>query len=294
MQDILSGHLSQHERDHLEQNLDAICNHDESNTTVKERFVDQTAFAKFLAYRSPQHAEPVVAKSAPILFRMLVYMSNYPLAPPAPQSLTKSGFRRAIVHAIPRLSCFFMDSWNYSRERTPADMRRLVFQGLAVPALPVGLPSFDDSHWTAKAQQRAVDFENQHGLNEDVAVVNRDGDGDEIYHDMLDFLFSSQPEKSPWYAPCHRDGFRGFGKKICWSPPLHELVVTRDVIVTLVELGLTLQGDEKGEIAERLLRKADIVNEFVGSLEGCNFEMFDNACKKHLVSTPLTASLFPL
>lgn len=319
VQDILSNHLSQHEREHFEQNLDAICDHDDT-AAAGDPFVDPVAFADFLAYRSPDHAAPSLvadAAAAPVLFRMLAYLSHYPLAAPPPASpgrarLTRSGLRRAVVHATPRLARFFMDSGNYSRDRTPADVRRLVFQGLAVApaaaaaaALPAGLalpPPADEARWAAKARQRVLDGEEGDGHGDaglddeeeeeegeeeekDAVLVNRDGDGDEIYHDVLDFLFSTQPEKSPWYAPCHRDGFRRVARQLrSWSPPLHELVVTRDVIDTLVELALRLDEDEE-EASRRLLRKDDIVEGFVGSFGACNFDMFDDACRKHTVST---------
>ncbi|KAH8893858.1 hypothetical protein GQ53DRAFT_859825 [Thozetella sp. PMI_491] len=265
VQEILSGHLSQSEHDHLEQNLDAICD-GESSTEEGELLVDPSAFTEFLIYRNSDDIAQVVAKVAPLLLRMLVYMSNYPLAPPAAGHLTKSGFRRAIVHATPRLAQYFIDSGNYSRERTLADIRRLVFQGLACHG--PGLAAHNEAHWTAKAQQRAT----EQGVNEDAVLVNRDGDGDEIYHDLLDFLFSTQPEKSPWYAPCHRDGFRGFAKTLRWSPPLHELMIPRDVVETLAELARGLEEESHRDA---------LVDELLGARTRYDFELFDDVCGKY-------------
>jgi hypothetical protein len=267
VQDVLSGHLSQSERDHLEQNLEAICNHGDS-TEGDELLVDQSDFTEFLIYRNSDDITQLVTKSAPLLFQMLVYMSNYPLSKPAAGHLTKSGFRRAIVQATPRLATYFMDSGNYSRERTPSDIRRLVFQGLAYHEPK--LNADDGAHWAAKAEERAT----EQGLNEDTPV-NRDEDGDEIYHDILDFLFSSQPEKSPWYAQCHREGFRKFAKTLRWSPPLHELLIPRDVIEMLVELSLAIDGQYNRDI---------LVDELLGARGRCDFEAFDDVCRKYTVS----------
>ncbi len=245
----------------------------ETATREEELLVDPSAFTEFLIYRNSDDISQFVTKAAPLLFRMLVYMSNYPLALPAAGHLTKSGFRRAIVHATPRLAQYFMDSGNYSRERTPADLHRLVFQGLACHA--PGLAAHDEARWTTKAQQRAT----ENGINGDMELANRDGDGDEIYHDVLDFLFSTQPEKSPWYAPCHRDGFRGFAKTLHWSPPLHELLIPQDVVETLVELARML---EEGYHRDAL------VDELLGARARYDFEVFDDVCGKYPVGLSIT------
>lgn len=248
-QEILSGHLSQSELEHLEQNLDAITSYSpnvdlESSST---NIIDPAAFAEFLAYRSPDSASTAAAAAAPTLFRMLLYLSHYPLQqpppPPSPGVLTRSGFRRAIVHVLPRLARHLL-----YHDRTTAEMSRVVFQSLAVvAAAPVPTAIGGDS---------------------------QDND-DEMYNDMQDFLYVSQPaDRLPWYADCPREGFGVVAKELCWSAPLRRLLVEKEVMQVLAELGKALDNETEHDAGE-----------VMGELDGGDACRFDEFGKFYKVST---------
>lgn len=270
-QNILSNRLSQLQRDHLEQNLDAICLPDSPDQ------VDPTAFAEFLVYRNADKADKAIAQFAPILFRMLVYLSNYPFVPPSSsggEGLTRAGFRRAFIHTITPLARNFAPGESYSRRRTSGDMRRLVFQGLSdffashASSTSVDLPTFDEELWSSAARARSLEGMDD-DEDEEEPVVNRDEDGDEIYHDIIDVLYATQPERDPSYGDCRRDAFRQVAKGLRWSKPLHLYVVTADVLESALEVNRRLMEVLGHDTAD------EQVDPLVLSRGGCDFQTFE-------------------
>jgi hypothetical protein len=114
------------------------------------------------------------------------------------------------------------------RERSPAYQRKLIFESLATPYQGI-LPPFDREFAKELAAKNAKDFppEYRGGPVKDEAI-NFDDDGDEMFHDVLDFLASTTPYVPPTYAEPRRDNFRDLVKKFHADAPLFsDLAVPR-------------------------------------------------------------------
>lgn len=101
---------------------------------------------------------------------------------------------------------------------------------------------------------------------------NRDGDGDECFHDLLDFMFAFQP--CEYAGPVARGEFLGLAKNMVERgevvlTPLHEMGMARGGFESLVEFLLVMylegQVDDLKELPPDFSERKDkVVTAFYG------------------------------
>ncbi|KAF2630902.1 hypothetical protein BU25DRAFT_489020 [Macroventuria anomochaeta] len=201
----------------LSRNFKEICDND--------GHVSEPAFTTFVL--SKTRLSPALTKAVHILFDSLCYLSQVPLQAksPPPTHLTLDGLKRALMWILPSRERSVINATVGHRVRRPADHTRLIFQSLAT--------SYDNFHVPpdVRAVQSLVvhnvariSAEQIHAFQD--ARMHFDEDGDEMYHDVLDVLVSTQPYVPPGFAEPSRDAFRALAKKLHeGAPSLYELVV---------------------------------------------------------------------
>lgn len=116
-----------------------------------------------------------------------------------------------------------------------------MFQSLATTEDGKKLP-FDPENWTKQAARRAVEFPPWQAFESELKPINCDEEGDEMFHDAVDTLFSHQPDIDCIYGNVRRDCFRPLARKyqgggFC----LHELTISSERLHALVKLLLVAQ-----------------------------------------------------
>lgn len=180
----------------------------------------------------------------PLVYNIIAYLGATPFHTRLRErrsSLSLSEVYRGLAWVLPDLHQSLVVASNRSRARTTADHRRLLFQSLATTTHG---SSFDP----VKARQRATD--NAHSSTDsrwtDWIAVNFDDDGDEMYHDVLDVLYATQPETNPPYGDVKRDDFRDLAKTLAKDQPqLHTLAISRDEFTIFITFLLALQFEHK-------------------------------------------------
>ncbi len=205
----------------------------------------ETGFISLLQQRASLPQSLAAVKAGKILYSSLVYLSTLPFprrpdsSASSPVGLSLAELTRALVWAVPDRYKSIIEEGNFSRLRTKADHRRLLFQSLATIA-------HDEPHIPESARQLALRnaFDVDSEGDREFCSLNHDDDGDELYHDLLDTLYSTQEEKKPWMAPVSRDAFRPVAKRIATEneiPSLHTLGIRSELFVDLAKLLLALQ-----------------------------------------------------
>ncbi|OTA95274.1 hypothetical protein M434DRAFT_393852 [Hypoxylon sp. CO27-5] len=221
------------------------------------RVLTESAFVSLLHAKAalPRCPEGVVAGR--IIYETLGYLSTLPFLRRNSQSqsegdgLSLAQIKRALTWALPDRWRQVVEEGNFSRIRTEHDRQRLLFQSLATITTP---PSAQD-----EVRDRARSLARRHAFDvpemfRDFSVVNNDEDGDEIYHDLLDILYSTQEVKHISLSPVHRDAFRSIAKQIKTEqqvPELHTLAIPTQRFTDLVKVLLALQTE--------LVNEGDIV-----------------------------------
>lgn len=187
----------------------------------------------------PPSSELVEANN--IIFSALRYLSNFPFCPNIESGLEGinfAQFSRALAWILPGNDLYMFEEDNFSRCRTPADHRRLLFQCFA---LRHAHPLYEAPIARKLAVRNAFDYERDFGSN--LCAMNYDEDGDEIFHDLLEVLYSSQ-EQHPPRAPAIMDAFRPLAKRMFTEnnlPTLRTLGIPAGRFVTLLRLLLAMQ-----------------------------------------------------
>jgi hypothetical protein len=209
---IDSPPFSQEELSALERNFETLCD--------EHGHVSKATITTFVV--SKGGLPPGLTRAAGILFDSLCYLSTAPLQTTSPRNdyLTLKELKRALIWAFPDKVSSVITSTSGYRQRSPADYRRLLFQSLATSSQGRYSP-LDVRFARELAAENARDFPKGYrgGPVED-ADINFDDHGDEMYHDVLDFLASTQPYVPPTYAEPHRDGFRDLATKFHKDAPL--------------------------------------------------------------------------
>lgn len=259
---------------------------------------------------------PALREAAGILFDGLCYLSTTPLqtSSPPPDFLTLKGLKRALVWSFPQKASSVITNTSGYRERSPADHRRLIFQSLAT-SYQGQCPPVDSQLSRALAAANARDFPPGYrgGPIKD-GDINYDDDGDEMYHDVLDFLASTRPYVPPSYADPRRDSYRDLATKLhSGTPSLSDLAVSTSRIQAF--LSLLLATNLRDRIAD-CTTDADLeLQNAAQSLAACfnqpgktsklshgiTWPMFNFAISKllvripfHLICTLLTSVASPL
>ncbi|KAK6849996.1 hypothetical protein PG995_013829 [Apiospora arundinis] len=190
---------------------------------------------------------------ANILFRCLWYLSTLPFPPSpseekVPASLTPTQVTRGLAWLLPGRCGAMISQGNLSRSRTAADHRRVLFQSMATAGTGTGEES-DAAEAAAREDRAARNATEGVDRYQGWSVVNRDADGDEIFHDLMEVLYSTQPKGPVWLAPVDLDGFRWAAKGIVAQlpssssatsklPSLYSLGVPTAQLVAVVRLAL--------------------------------------------------------
>ncbi|KAI0169658.1 hypothetical protein GGR52DRAFT_475967 [Hypoxylon sp. FL1284] len=255
-----------------------------------EPVLSEASFEELLAPLFPAPAGPsVLKKAAPVLFRMLVYLSRYPFMPELAAGqdayLSRNGLLRALLIAHKDRARRTVGGYGgaHTRTRTAGDHRRLLFQGLAV-RLAADPPGHDEGVWRVDAAERARKFHD--GLSDEVicpdnALTNRDEMGDELFHDVVDFMCQLLPD---WQEnTVRRVDLLGPAKNMILEEgldraPLQRHELRRTDFEALAEMLLfAYESPEEGEALPAGLtqRRDKVVEEFFGKREGIDFKVFD-------------------
>ncbi|KAJ4287708.1 hypothetical protein N0V90_012411 [Kalmusia sp. IMI 367209] len=211
------------------------------------------------------------------VYRILAYHSTAPFyqAPstPLPQSLSLLDIQRALVWLLPDRHLQMSEMGNIGRMRTPADNRRLLFQSLATRSATTANNPSDEAARRLYAHRNAFDrehlikhcgplSEDDDDVLTDWAKINRDDDGDEMYHDLLDVLQANVPENYPYASP--RDQLRPLAKELKVDFEFHSLAIPRDELTDFVQALIALQF----ETAQSSLESVDLqsLDEVVSSV----------------------------
>lgn len=178
---------------------------------IKEAFISLFKTKAYLPH------SPVGAAAGGIIFSMLVCLSTIPF--PSQRDvdeidrLSLAQMALALVWLFPDRYRYIIEESNQSRMRTAADHRRLLFQSLA-SVIPDGpdKPSYNLSRACQLALRNSTEV--CHEMSLDLCRQNYDDDGDEIYHDLLEVLFSTQEERHPALARAPSDAFHPTAKEL--------------------------------------------------------------------------------
>ena len=261
-----------------------------SNTTTEPKVLPQSSLlALFASADTPLTLFPDII---PLLHRSLLYAAGIPfhnllLGAPAEPSppLTLAQFRRALGWLLPenKYLCYPMGS--RCRARTPADERRALFQSLARGTDGARLPH-DEGEARRRATQRAVDFPWWRESEREDARENRDDEGDEMFHHVLEVLAFCMPWDWDDYIPFAQPGVEKLlplahalhGDEV----RLHHLSIDRADFRALVRWLVFLQVNLEGVGEEERLRGLDEVVECVvrtfcrDATAGVTYEMFED------------------
>jgi hypothetical protein len=272
-------------RTELESSFRSLSVTDETGT---ER-VTETAFTSFLtkAEAIPQSMPGI----GPILYHILHYLSGYPLHHYPSPALSLDGWLRAFGWLIPWRDGIWYEQGPGAHWRTPADARRAIFQSIATAREGEKLP-YDPEEWSRQARKRAFEFPESDSQYRESANPNCDEDGDEMYHDVLDVVFTAQVEVPVWIAGIPRDVFRGLAKRFHGHDlKLHHLTVPLDTMRMVVKY-LLIQQIGAGLTTKLICaRDLDHVTDCLSrafvqnSQVGANWPMFDEASKKAVCSS---------
>ncbi|EED14659.1 conserved hypothetical protein [Talaromyces stipitatus ATCC 10500] len=169
----------------------------------------------------------------------VIYASLAPPSTKSPPGLSLAELTRSLVWALPGRYASIIEEGSHSRVRTKADHRRLLFQSLAST-------NHNKQYDPESARRLALfnAFDVDRGDNHEFCSSNHDDDGDEIYHDLLDVLYSTQEVRHPGLSRVARDAFRGVAKHMASEnemPSLYTIGIPTDRFISLVKLLLALQ-----------------------------------------------------
>ena len=242
---------------------------------------------------SSQVGISTLEKAGPVLYRMLNYLSRYPFLPPPAydetSDLTPNGLLRALVLTSSEHSGQLFNGGSHTRAHTPADHCRMLFQALATPQKTTSHPlsSQEEQDWRAKASKRAHELgsvERQELLGEN-ASTNRTEDGDEIFHDLVDIMFLTQPDGPDMPPHVHRNDLVQLAKELVAEnglcpDALHSFTLARPDFTALVHLLLVLhlELEDNESVPDNFEHLRDhIVRSFFEQDDEINFNKFYDA-----------------
>ncbi|KAF1976386.1 hypothetical protein BU23DRAFT_597213 [Bimuria novae-zelandiae CBS 107.79] len=247
--DLLNAHvLHDNEQEALTKAFDDLAIEISGVSRVK-----RTSLVSHIQSQLPRDLPTVFADH---LYRMLVYLSTAPLyrAPdaPLPGSLSVSEIQHALAWLLPGRQLYMSETGNMGRMRTPADGRRLLFQSLAerhisTPESPNKEAARRDyAHRNAFDMEYAKKFarstEYLNSILTEWCKINRDDDGDEMFHDVLDVLHKNVPDNFPYGSK--RDDLRPLAKELKADFELHNLAIPRVDLKEFVRALLILQIEQ--------------------------------------------------
>ncbi|KAI0888798.1 uncharacterized protein GGS22DRAFT_152369 [Annulohypoxylon maeteangense] len=223
-----------------------------STSSGEDQVLTEPAFISLLQAKASLPQGPEGVEAGRIIYESVVYLSSLPYPPSHPQpsfqtvALSLAQLSRALVWALPNRAKYIIEESDLSRMRTRWDRLRLLFQSLATGSVPLTAQDRVRAHARLLTARHSFDVSWDGWL--DSCAVNHDDDGDEIYHDLLDVLYSTQEERPRWSALVPRDAFRNIAKQIKADeklPELCTLAIPLQRFKDLVKVLLVLQIDLK-------------------------------------------------
>ncbi|KAI1089573.1 hypothetical protein F5B19DRAFT_504532 [Rostrohypoxylon terebratum] len=215
----------------------------------------ETAFISLLQTKGTLPRGLGATEAGRVIYESIVYLSALPYIPHGPQpsgTLSLAQLNRALVWMLPDRTKRIIEESNLSRIRTRWDRLRLLFQSLAIGTVPLAAQDRVRDRARSLAARHAFDVSWDGYL--DICVANHDDDGDEIYHDLLDVLYSTQEERPKWITPVARDAFRDIAKKIRAEEQLPELCTLaipvqrfKDLVKVLLVLHMEIENTNDNE-----------------------------------------------
>jgi hypothetical protein len=183
----------------LRRNFQAVCDN--------KGQISKAEFTNFVLSKSSLPA--ALAEAVNVLFDSLCYLSRTPLqsTPSSPPTthLTIEGLTRALMWLLPSRVPSVITETSSGLMRSPADHRRLMFQSLATSRV---------AHAPGETRSAASSVSSRREIRNQGAETNADELGDEMYHDIVDTLASTQPYVPPSFAPPSRDTFHALATKL--------------------------------------------------------------------------------
>jgi hypothetical protein len=205
--------------------------------------LERTALVTRIQSQLPLGFPPIFAD---LVYRILAYHSGAPFhkppTTPLSESLSLQDIQRALAWLLPDRHLSMAKMGTYGRTRTRADHRRLLFQSLATRHVHTPDDPASETARRRYSQRNAFDMEHvksRFGGLDEYANINRDDDGDEMYHDLLDVLHENVPENYPYGST--RDELRPLAKELKAGFEFHELAVPRGELTDFIRALLALQ-----------------------------------------------------
>ncbi|KAI2642681.1 hypothetical protein GGS21DRAFT_187410 [Xylaria nigripes] len=211
--------------------IDSIFSSLQDNTGASSTsLLTKSAFVNLLHSKAALPTSADRDQADRIIYDSIAYLSSLPFPSKSKgatqqslQGLSREGLVRGLAWALPDRAKSFIEEGPDACSRTEADHHRLIFQSLATE---VDGPHVYDSEQSGSSKH--------------------DGDGDEIYHDLLDVVYSTQEIKHPGHSPVHRDTLRSIAKKISAENDLislNKLAIPKDRFIMLTKVLLAMQFD---------------------------------------------------
>jgi hypothetical protein len=213
--------------------------------TASEGLLTETALLTLLQAKTAI-IKPSLMEANGVVFSAIKALGDLPFGPNKVggelDGITLAQLCRALAWLLPdNARRIFMED-NFSRVRTLADHRRLLFQGFASR---YGFPLYEAPIARKLAARNAFACHDRIEHVADLCAMNYDDGGDEIFHDLLEILYSSQDQMlNPCIAPATKDAFRALATKMSTEhnlPTLRTLAIPADRFVALVRLLLAMQ-----------------------------------------------------
>ncbi|KAI1073486.1 hypothetical protein F5B20DRAFT_513864 [Whalleya microplaca] len=276
------------ERYHEQQStLEKILRSTSTDECDGEDTLTKSTFVSLLQTKGSLPESAAGSEAGYVIYASIAYLSKIPF-PPTPEqcssvpvSLTATQLSRGLVWLLPGYYERMTEASNWCRTRTPADHRRMIFQSLATAYR-------DQAHDSVKARELAP--HNAYDVSEssrEFAGPNHDDDGDEMYHDVLDVLYATQPETPLPLAPPKRDDFRPVAKRLVQDRfRFSTLAIPRQRFVALARILLALQFEpNNGEPVTELSSFDGAVDSLVAAFcedaqaDVITWPMFDHTLK---------------
>lgn len=250
------------------------------------RRLTQSAFLSFL--ESSGFLPPSTRCVGTLVYRSLLYLSQYPFYKSIPEALTHDELVRALAWLVPERSRRIYDEGYDTRSRSPADFRRLLFQSFAGNGKPA---VFNAEDARKQAERRAFDFTGaDRPDSRRFAAINYDYDGDEMFHDVLDVLYATQPKDIGWRAP-PRDAFRPIARELVGDRRVHfcHLSIPQDEFRAVARLIMTTYFGKPRVAIEQLADLDHVVDCITRPViqrpdMGITWDVFDQAAGNGMVS----------
>jgi hypothetical protein len=209
--------------------FESLAAHGDNNVASNASLLTESVFISLLHTKVALPRSADGSQAVRIIYDSIAYLSTVPFVRKprstmsrSSQGLSRDELVRSLAWALPDRAKSFIEEGPDACFRTEVDHHRLIFQSLATAI-------HDNSSYNNPELSRSS---------------KHDGDGDEIYHDLLDVLYSTQEIKHPGVSPVHRETLRSVAKRISAEndvASLHELAIPIDRFEVLAKLLLALQ-----------------------------------------------------